>query len=88
MDWWTESNLGMGTFFRYHKYSSLLIFCLRFSLMSALYAGTLTAYLIRPVFEKPIDSLEDLAASGDEGFAPAFQVATIYEEMLQVRQKQ
>ncbi|XP_050700399.1 glutamate receptor ionotropic, delta-1-like [Eriocheir sinensis] len=38
--------------------------------MRALYSGTLTAVLALPVYEKPIDSLDDLLAAAEEGFYP------------------
>ncbi|XP_063590199.1 glutamate receptor ionotropic, delta-1-like [Penaeus indicus] len=38
----------------------------------AMYSGTLTAFLARPSFERPIDSLTDLIRASKDGFIPVF----------------
>ena len=39
--------------------------------LTVFYSGTLTAYMAIPIFENPIDSLEDLALAAKEGgFGP------------------
>ncbi|XP_042223943.1 ionotropic receptor 40a-like [Homarus americanus] len=54
-------------------------FCI---IMYALYSGTLTAYLTKPTFEKPIDSLEDLEEATQGRLVPAIQQGTSLEELL------
>ncbi|XP_047497774.1 probable glutamate receptor [Penaeus chinensis] len=45
------------------------IFCY---VIYAMYSGTLTAFLARPSFERPIDSLTDLIRASKDGFIPVF----------------
>ncbi|XP_071524261.1 glutamate receptor ionotropic, delta-2-like [Panulirus ornatus] len=54
-------------------------FCI---IVYGMYAGTLTAYMTRPAFETPIDSLHDLLEATAEGFVPAVQVGTSNEALL------
>lgn len=51
----------------------------------AVYSGTLTSYLTKPSFEKPIDSLEDLLAARERGVVGALTSGTNIEELLAVR---
>lgn len=51
---------------------------------AAVYAGTLTAYLTKPSFDKPIDSLEDLLAAYDRGVVASVNSGTSYFMMLKV----
>ncbi|XP_076069236.1 glutamate receptor ionotropic, kainate 1-like [Oratosquilla oratoria] len=56
------------------------IFCI---LISALYGGTLTAFLIIPAYEKPINSLVDLVAEAkDSGFILTIMKDTSQESIL------
>ncbi|KAK4313226.1 hypothetical protein Pmani_015403 [Petrolisthes manimaculis] len=45
-------------------------------ILYAVYAGTLTSYLTRPSFEKPIDSLEDLLEARERGVVGALTTGT------------
>ncbi|KAK4313215.1 hypothetical protein Pmani_015392 [Petrolisthes manimaculis] len=56
-------------------------FCL---ILYAVYAGTLTAYLTNPSFEKPINSLEDLLAARERGVVASVTTGTSNEMMLKV----
>ncbi|KAK4313236.1 hypothetical protein Pmani_015413 [Petrolisthes manimaculis] len=56
-------------------------------ILYAVYAGTLTAYLTKPSFDKPIDSLEDLLEARERGVAPSVTVGTINEMILKVIDK-
>ncbi|KAK4313235.1 hypothetical protein Pmani_015412 [Petrolisthes manimaculis] len=56
-------------------------FCL---ILYAVYAGTLTAYLTKPSFEKPIDSLEDLLEARERGVVATVTKGTSNEMMLKV----
>ncbi|XP_069159716.1 glutamate receptor ionotropic, delta-2-like [Procambarus clarkii] len=58
---------------------SWFTFCV---IVYALYAGTLTAYLTKPTFEKPIDSLQELLEAADKGVVPAVQAGTSNEQLL------
>ncbi|KAK4313243.1 hypothetical protein Pmani_015420 [Petrolisthes manimaculis] len=54
-------------------------FCL---ILYAVYAGTLTAYLTKPSFDKPIDSLEDLLEARERGVVASVTVGTSNDMML------
>ncbi|XP_068224352.1 glutamate receptor ionotropic, delta-2-like [Palaemon carinicauda] len=55
------------------------VFCL---VIYASYAGTLTAFLTIPSYERPIDSLEDLTRAAKDGYAPGVQAGTSNEYFL------
>ncbi|XP_066952321.1 glutamate receptor ionotropic, kainate 3-like [Macrobrachium rosenbergii] len=55
------------------------VFCL---VIYASYAGTLTAFLTIPSYERPIDSLQDLKRAAKDGFVPAVQAGTSNEYFL------
>ncbi|KAK4313240.1 hypothetical protein Pmani_015417 [Petrolisthes manimaculis] len=56
-------------------------------ILYAVYAGTLTAYLTKPSFDKPIDSLEDLLEARERGVVASVTVGTIDEIILRVIDK-
>ncbi|KAK4313220.1 hypothetical protein Pmani_015397 [Petrolisthes manimaculis] len=53
-------------------------------ILYAVYAGTLTAYLTKPSFEKPIDSLEDLLAARDRGIVGAVVKDSNMDDLFKV----
>ncbi|KAK4328126.1 hypothetical protein Pmani_001447 [Petrolisthes manimaculis] len=53
-------------------------------ILYALYAGTLTAYMTKPSYERPIDSLEDLLKAHKDGYVPAVQEGTSMQQVLKV----
>ncbi|KAK4313217.1 hypothetical protein Pmani_015394 [Petrolisthes manimaculis] len=53
-------------------------------ILYAVYAGTLTAYLTKPSFDKPIDSLEDLFVARDRGVVAAVTSGTNKEALFKV----
>ncbi|KAK4313218.1 hypothetical protein Pmani_015395 [Petrolisthes manimaculis] len=53
-------------------------------ILYAVYASTLTAYLTKPSFEKPINSLEDLLAARDRGIVGAVVKDTNMEDLFKV----
>ncbi|XP_068228563.1 glutamate receptor ionotropic, delta-2-like [Palaemon carinicauda] len=59
------------------------IFCF---IISVLYSGMLTATLIKPSYEKPINSLTDLPGAVKDGFTLAMTADTIVEYMFRYAQ--
>ncbi|KAK4313216.1 hypothetical protein Pmani_015393 [Petrolisthes manimaculis] len=53
-------------------------------ILYAVYAGTLTAYLTKPSFDKPINSLEDLLAARERGVVAAVTSGTSTETIFKV----
>ncbi|KAK4313222.1 hypothetical protein Pmani_015399 [Petrolisthes manimaculis] len=53
-------------------------------ILYAVYAGTLTAYLTKPSFEKPINSLEDLLAARDRGIVGAVVKDSNMDDLFKV----
>ncbi|KAK4313223.1 hypothetical protein Pmani_015400 [Petrolisthes manimaculis] len=53
----------------------------------AVYSGTLTSYLIKPSFDKPVDSLEDLLAARERGVVAVVTRGTSTERMFKVTEK-
>ncbi|KAK3864446.1 hypothetical protein Pcinc_029879 [Petrolisthes cinctipes] len=50
--------------------------------LTALYSGTLTAYMTKPSYENPIDSLQHLLEAHKEGFVPGVQQGTSNMRLL------
>ncbi|KAK4313229.1 hypothetical protein Pmani_015406 [Petrolisthes manimaculis] len=50
--------------------------------LSPVYAGTLTAYLTKPSFTKPINSLEDLVEARERGVVPSMPIGSSFEKLF------
>ncbi|XP_068228707.1 glutamate receptor ionotropic, kainate glr-3-like [Palaemon carinicauda] len=55
-------------------------------IVAALYSSMLTATLVKPSFEKPIDGLNDLPAASKDGFTLVVAGNTVYEYMFKIIQ--
>ncbi|XP_066982740.1 glutamate receptor ionotropic, delta-2-like [Macrobrachium rosenbergii] len=73
----TESLSQRITFFFWY------IFCL---VVCVLYSGTLTSFLVVPVYEKPIDSLQDLPRAVENGFTLTVSEGTLLEYAFKILQ--